>query len=548
MSGDSAHHHRVQPSSEGRVAGAGSATQVVPTSPITPALVPNGLGDRQTVLWMGASIPRLLTAACLQHGLEVVSVQRADLEAVFPKGRALVLEVPVDDAAFESWGSQVSSKALEHGLVVALVQYEEEGAAPFMEDQEAVLKFYAAVKRLHRDPSRVIAMYRDWGRIAKWAHDHDPGPGANRSVVIDGSPREEGVNLLLQRAFHDFGSISLELLSGGKSGASVWRIHPGDADRARRAIPFVVKIHNREKMRSERSNSQIVRNGVEQRLYAQLYSERCVDGDDLGLVVYDVVARAMPFRAMLPASPEALVRSLFEQTLHGFRSRATLETRRISEEFGPGRLKALRWSDGLRTAAAFARTALRSLPDVDALEHMFGRLPPMRVTLATVHGDLHAGNLFVPVGSTDVLMIDYGSVLQSAPAIADPACLEVSLTFPPTDISSGGETRLLTQEWRRQAYRYPFELPTDRGLPIADAWISQALGAIRARAIAVEPSSEAYGVAVASYLIRFASFDDHSNIEERALAYELAFGILERILDDAQSQSEAKQLRIVERS
>jgi hypothetical protein len=498
--------------------------------------------ERPLVLWLGGSPPRLLTAACLQQSLEVRGIQRDDLGIVAPYARALVLEVPPEDQDFPSWGSVLLSEAHAHGLGVALVQYEQEADLPRMEDEEAAAKFYAAVKSLRRDASRAVAMYRDWARIAKWAHDHNPGPGANPSLVVEGAFSEPSVDLLLRRAFHDLGSITLQVLSGGKSGASVWRVRPGEGDRARRVLPFVVKLHEREKMRAERSNCFIVRNAVEQRLYAQLHSERCVEGDELGLVVYDVVERAMPFRMALPALPEVLVGSLFGQTLHGFRSCAVSETCLLVPEFERGRLKALRWSDALREAAVFARAIAPTLPDVDALARMLAELRAMRVTLATVHGDLHAGNLFVPVGSTDVLMIDYGAVLQNAPAVADPACLEVSLTFPPIDSSPPDQMTRLSPEWKRAAYRYPLDIFAVRGLSVTDEWVARAVGAIRAQARNVDPSAETYGLAVASHLIRFASFDDHAHIEERALAYELACGIVQgvRAVSRAGSTSEAR--------
>jgi hypothetical protein len=299
-------------------------------------------------------------------------------------------------------------------------------------------------------------------------------------------------------------------------------VHPGSADLARRALPFVVKIHTREKMRAEQSNYSIVRNAVESRLYAPLYSERCVEGHALGLVVYDVVDRATTFRVALLTASETFIPSLFRHTLKGFRACATEDKRPLVPEFEHGRLKALRWSDALREAAAVARVVTPAVPDVETLRSRLGVFPAMSFVASTVHGDLHAGNLFVPVNTSDVLMIDYGSVLQNSPVVADPACLEVSLCFPPAEESPSIPIVRPSEEWRRAAYRYPVDATAVPTLLGTDAWLPTTVRAIRAHALEADPNPAPYAIAVASYLVRFASFHDHASVEERALAYELA--------------------------
>ena len=46
--------------------------------------------------------------------------------------------------------------------------------------------------------------------------------------------------------------------------------------------------------------------------------------------------------------------------------------------------------------------------------------------------------------------------------------------------------------------------------------------AIRVQAQVIDPNPAAYAIAIVSYLVRFASFDNDASVEERALAYELA--------------------------
>jgi hypothetical protein len=58
------------------------------------------------------------------------------------------------------------------------------------------------------------------------------------------------------------------------------------------------------------------------------------------------------------------------------------------------------------------------------------------------------------------------------------------------------------------------------------AALADALRAIRSAARERDDSRPAYAVAVASYLLRYASFDDHGELKERALAYEIAWSLV----------------------
>ena len=478
-----------------------------------------GDGDRALVLWLGTTSPELLKAACSRRELAVLQVSSDKINDVAPQARALVVEVPTDDPSFPVWGPQAVSDALAHGMHVALVQYENNDKMPLMEDRDATDRFYDAVKALPPAPGRALAMYRDWDRVAEWASRHQPGPGANNALVIRGvTLSDPAVKLLFCRAFSDLTAVSLELLSGGRSGAAVWRVCPDLADHSRRALPFVAKIHEREKMNLEQSNYSIVRNVVESRLYAPLHAERSVEGDKLALVVYDVVERAVPFRVALSTAPAPLIASLFSQTLKNFRGDATPQLRPIEGEMT--RLKLLRQSDSLRAAASFATASSDDVMQVDALARRFSELAPMPFSVATVHGDLHAGNLFVASGTHDVSIIDYGSIAENTLVAADAACLEVSLTFPPTEDQSPGVG--LSRDWRKATYRYPLDPTAVPTLVGAGSWITEAVRAIRSQARLTEPRPTPYALAVAGYLIRCASFVDHASIEERAIAYEIA--------------------------
>jgi hypothetical protein len=485
--------------------------------------------DRTLILWLGTSSAELLNAECLRRGLTLLPVSNEDLERAAPYARVLVLEVPESDSTFHTWGARIISAALNHGLRVALVQYEPDNSLPLMEDATAVERFFAAVKGLPRDPERTFAFYRDFGRVAQWADRHRPGPGANRGLNLQGDvPEDSAVRLLMQRAFGDLSSISIELLSGGRSGASVWRVQPDISDHSRRALPFIAKVHRRDKMLTERSNYRIVRNAVESRLCAPLDVDRSVEGNSLGLVVYDVVERALPFKIALSTSPAVLITSLFGQTLRGFHSSLQTSTRRPEAELIA--LKLLKWSSQtLREAAANGSRSCSADCDVNDLERRISSIPAIPLATGTVHGDLTVRNLFAAAGASDVLLIDYGSVRQNAIAASDPACLEVSLTFSSDEDSSHCPSIRISPEWYRAAYRYPLDPSGVPALKGSDSWVGDAVRAIRSQARLIEPRSVPYAVAVAGYLLRFASFEDNGAEGDRALAYELASALILRV-------------------
>ena len=219
---------------------------------------------------------------------------------------------------------------------------------------------------------------------------------------------------------------------------------------------------------------------------------------------------------------------MFSQTLKGFHSSLQTATRRPEAELSA--LKLLKWSSQtLREAAAGGSRLCSAQSDVDDLERRISSIPAIRLATSTVHGDLTVRNLFVAAGASDVLLIDYGSVRQDAIAASDPACLEVSLTFSSDDESSRCPTVRISPDWYRAAYRYPLDPSGVPALKGSDSWIADAVRAIRSQTRLIEPRSAPYALAVAGYLLRFASFEDNGDVGDRALAYELASGLVLRV-------------------
>jgi hypothetical protein len=97
--------------------------------------------------------------------------------------------------------------------------------------------------------------------------------------------------------------------------------------------------------------------------------------------------------------------------------------------------------------------------------------------------------------------------------------------------AEGGQQRPrpLDADWLRTAYAYPLDPgEVDVGPRLLGAAgrervaLCDALRTIRSAARERDNSRPAYAVAVASYLLRYAAFDDHADADERALAYEIA--------------------------
>lgn len=508
---------------------------------------------RHDVLWIGGSKPPALELACRGRGLSLWSASRLDVRTAAPAARALVLELPWADPELAAWGPRVIAEALAHGLVVALVMQDPEGSqlelpavAGFERDQQHHLRYGDLVRLIAPDNDpRVRARYQKWEEVAQWAASHMPGPGENAGFSVLGfRPAAPEAQLLLRRALGDLCEVHLKVYSDGKSGATVCAVTPTARTRDGWAQPLIVKIDSIAAIRTEKSNYGSVRDAIRFHFHAQLHRERCVEGAELGISVYDMVDGAAPLRDAFPSGdPVALARSVFERTLACWQRQARPVVRPIIPDFQKERLKALRWTAALDEASDAARRPGKSLSSVPDLRARIDALPAMTYKTGIVHGDLHPGNLFVRSGTADVVVIDYGSVQQDAPVVADMACLEVGLAFPmsapavvcecepvlgaassePADhaeLYGAG----LARGWFKASYRYPITA-ADVAPSAAVTWLAPAVQAIRSAAQAQEMDCLPYAVAIMCYLLRAASFDDRP-LPDRALAYELACGLL----------------------
>jgi hypothetical protein len=145
-----------------------------------------------------------------------------------------------------------------------------------------------------------------------------------------------------------------------------------------------------------------------------------------------------------------------------------------------------------------------------------------------IHGDPHAGNLFV-AGGPEVLLIDYGSVRYAHPVVADAACLEVSLAFP----AGEGDHRdpavyhdPAALEWLTAAYAAPLRGPAPPRPGAPASWLAEAIEHIRGYVRQLEPNPVVYPMLMAANLLRHCSYPDNGTPTSRALAYRLAITLI----------------------
>jgi hypothetical protein len=470
--------------------------------------------SRRTVLWVGQNTPRGLLAV-LGGSLDIQTIQPAELEVYAHLACGVVIEVPTEETDARSTYGALMSRALDHGLRVAFVSDDD--------DPMKANTFYDTTRSIFSDPelTRAVKVMLAASPSLKEFLMAPPSPGCNPALHLEGDvPDEPALQLLLRRAFNDARCISLEPMTGGKSGAHVWLVTHGIADRAQRPLPMLVKVTDLSKMHREFSNAGQAQKVIPFRMLPPLHADRCVEGAELGLLTYGFLEKTIPFAdALRTHDAGTLVSSLFGRTLDACLTHATSRIGNVAQPFI--NLKAFRLSEALNEAAVEAQRSCRHLPDPGQLLSRLQELPAVTYDVGYAHGDLHTGNLFVASASAEVLVIDFGSFSANQPVATDFACLEVSVTFPPDQADEPARSAEAHDELRA-LYAFPAAVPAARGGSPQGRYQHDAVRAIRQELRQVEAELVAYPVAVAAYLIRYASYADNACLTERALAYELA--------------------------
>ena len=144
-------------------------------------------------------------------------------------------------------------------------------------------------------------------------------------------------------------------------------------------------------------------------------------------------------------------------------------------------------------------------------------------TGSRIHGDLHAGNIYVAAGSSDVILIDFYKT-YFGPCLLDLACFEVDIVF-----NRGGP---VSHGLALQLYKLPLQLPSLHApVPAQKVWLLDTIRAIRRFAL-TDPDHRGYVFGLACYLIRYASFGSCGTGKSRAVAACIASHLIKSLQNE----------------
>jgi Phosphotransferase enzyme family len=470
---------------------------------------------RKKVLWLGGDPPPGLMGELLARGgLRLQPSLQHDLLSQAAESRGLVIEFAGSAALFRKYVDFARRVLLDHGLSIALVTGPSANGVKFQEVLEEI-------RMVPEEPVRVF--YAKWAAAAEWLATADPGPGSNPRLKTFGAKVTADHRLLLRRAFWDFSSIHITKVKGGASGAAVYIVQPqqSESSRPQRLLPYLAKIDIPRRVRGELDKfQQFVCDSVPFNHRPNLILSRVAYGRTSAVLVEDFIDRANPLREILrTANASVVVASLFEGALRGWRLCAVRRKQSLGEFYQS--INVLRTSTALDEAAELAMRVYRTGYSAKALLAKLLSLPAIECLFCNIHGDFHAGNIFVSTGSTETFLIDFYKTTEG-PAVSDPACLEVDLLFK--------HGAALDESFLRSLYKYPLGVPSlDARRPNRE-WLWDSVRAIRMFGILAEGDSKAYMFAVVAYLLRFASYPDNGPLKTRALAFALAVELTEQLI------------------
>ena len=478
--------------------------------------------SRHGVIWIGGHVPNLFRDECCKRHLLLFQGTEADINNMAHRARCLVIQYRGNPDSFTLLFEEASKDALNHGLTVVLVQSETVSRDEYYE-------VAAKLTTNSRDPvNRIRSFYQDWSGLAQYAASYQPGLGEDCSVRIEGIDADGETLILLRRAFNGLDRIYLKQIQAGKSGARVWVAYPKGDGARKRPLPYLVKKHVIEKIQAERSNFEgFIRNAIPFDRRPDISESRCVEGSTNALLVQDFIDQAQPFIDVLKtANCDQLLSSLFNGALRGCISNRRLENDYLSKVFS--NLKVLKWSNdawlyALHDVAEQAKKSNFSTLSVRNVEFYANALPRLDYYRSTIHGDLHVGNIFVASGTSNVILIDFGCT-TTGPTVADFACLEVSLALHSD----------LDDQTISELYKYPLLTPEPQVWEHT-CWLKSAIRRIRLTANEYEPLPKPYIFAVASFLLRYASYADNGSLVHRALIFSLAAQLFQRLAEEVKT-------------
>ena len=366
-------------------------------------------------------------------------------------------------------------------------------------------------------------------------------PAENYGVTVAGDPVEGEDHRLVRHLFRNCRTVSLKSLSGGFSGARVFRTDSVDQE-GRREVPFVVKMDTLEKIAKERAAVERVEGVLGTSAPAMV---DFADLEERGAIKY--------FYASMHHSPVATLQARFRQAATAEEAGKLFDQVwedilvRLSQSPVRDRIQLFRHYQYRPEYAEHTLQRAASLDDglgLPDLRRFYGRiaefrdLDPMDAAICWVHGDLNLANVLMDEAGNSWL-IDYFHT-GAEHSLKDCAKLENDLKFimlPIPDRAGLDRARLYEAFLLRQDSldSPPDNLPHELSGDLALAKVHAAVSRVRRWAHELSAgltSMVPYRIALLRYSAHTMSFDECDLLQKRhaliatALTAEALAGVL----------------------
>jgi phosphotransferase family enzyme len=474
---------------------------------------------RSKVLWFGSQPGLDVGRELRNRGLRHMQLDATPTVGDLCGARGAVFSFDAGNTStLSALAVEFATSLIDYGLRVELIATDD----VVLGRAQAALRGTAGIRNVH---ARTAPESHE---VAERLARHDPGPQPNARLEIQMASNREPIRdqdrPLFQRAFHDCRKIVLSELSGGRSHARVFSVHPTLDNSVAGAWPqpFFVKLDNAEKVIKEGENYHVYAPFVPFGLRPSISGQ--VLGSTRGLLIGDFADRSESLweRARRNVASTA-ISSLFEITLGGWRAQGYA----IDEVKGSvaKALELARFCTPSRIKTSFLEYAksrgVRATPD-----QLWTTLCSLEQTyrVAPIHGDLHGHNVRVRDGHA--ILIDFASV-GAGPLTTDLAALETWLAFelPPEEAGQDYENEpwrdVVDRLYAPTTFLHPPE-PCDPTSPYC--WMTPVVRQIRHLGIAVQSCPTEYEAAVAVSLLRRCMWSDGCAADRfrRAHAYVIA--------------------------
>jgi len=517
--------------------------------------------ERSQVLWLGPAPTKTMLAEFERRRLRITVTAGPLSNQDLALSRSIVFSFD-ENKKGESIGQiqQYASQASEHGLLIVLhagkVATERmlQGHIPSALVSDLPEEF----ERFVDFPRPQFSLKRPAHELAEMAARHPVGPyfsGPANLEVKGNLPEKQSDIFLLRRAFGDCRSITVSPLTKGLSGARVLAVYAEfpEGEAAPYPLPYFAKIDTRKRILKEyAAYDRFVTRYIPFSQRPNCEPKRCFVGLTDGVLVGDFVDDSVALADLVkPAGARAIIHSLFDDALRGWRQQAFYSSQRIplsavrSGIMAPERVKNFHFE----TAKSFG--AIKSPHELTAMLDDTGKYD---YRSGPVHGDLNTQNIRVRNG--EAVLIDFYKSRPGALA-ADLASLEIAICFSmEAEIAwevkdqKHYEESPRFKEWQHHIDKLFVFVPTQFGMvppvqeqPCAHNWMWSACRQLRLMAHYIEPDEKAYAYLLAAYLLRTSMFPENDNELKphtpNAVVRGYAYWSAERILRAIASKEEA---------